>query len=82
MECCLETVPSFVSVVVGDSTAQGVTPGSPEAWEGRNSVNIAPMEQMRSPLVSTQRVDANGVVAQYIWSRDHEDMVVLKPQGP
>ena len=23
-----------------DNTAQGVTPGSPEAWEGCNSVNI------------------------------------------
>ena len=28
-----------VSVVVRDTTAQGVTPGSPEAWEGSNSVN-------------------------------------------
>ena len=30
---------SFVSVVVRDSTAQGVTPGSPDSLEGRNSVN-------------------------------------------
>ena len=31
-------MPSFVSTMVRDNTAQGVTPGSPEAWEGRNSV--------------------------------------------
>ena len=31
-----------LSVVVRDSTAQGVRPESPEAWEGRNSVNISP----------------------------------------
>ena len=35
----LGTVPNFVNVVVRDSTAQGVTPGSLEAWEERNSVN-------------------------------------------
>ena len=34
----LGIVSSFVSVVVRDITAQGVTPGSPKAWEGRNSV--------------------------------------------
>ena len=28
-----------MSVVVGDSAAHGVMPESPEAWEGRNSVN-------------------------------------------
>ena len=39
---CLEIAPSFVSVVVRDITSQGVTPGSPEAWEGRNLVNTFP----------------------------------------
>ena len=34
-----KTTPSSVSAVVRDSTAQGVTPGSPDAWEGHNSVN-------------------------------------------
>ena len=32
-------VPSSVSAMVRDNTTQGVMPGSPEAWEGRNSVN-------------------------------------------
>ena len=36
---CLGTVPSCVSAVVRDSTPQGVTPGSPDSLEGRNSVN-------------------------------------------
>ena len=36
---CLGTAPSSVSAVVRDSTPQGVTPGSPDSLEGRNSVN-------------------------------------------
>ena len=35
---CLGTAPSSVSAVVRDSTP-GVTPGSPDSLEGRNSVN-------------------------------------------
>ena len=35
----LETTPSSVSAVVRDSTPQGVTPGSPDSLEGRNSVH-------------------------------------------
>ena len=35
---CLGTAPSCVSAVVRDSTPQGVTPGSPDSLEGRNSV--------------------------------------------
>ena len=35
----LGTMSTFVSVVVRDSTSQGVIPRSSEAWEGRNSVN-------------------------------------------
>ena len=31
-----------LSAVVRDNIAQGVTPESPEAWEGRNSVNTSP----------------------------------------
>ena len=34
------------------------------------------MEQVKSSLASTQRVDANGVVAQYIWSADHKEQEV------
>ena len=51
---CLETMPNFVSAVVRDNKAQGVTLRSPEAWK----------EQVKSPSTSTQRVDVNGVVAQ------------------
>ena len=35
----LRTVPCSVSAVVRDNSAQRVTPGSPEAWEERNSMN-------------------------------------------
>ena len=36
---CLGTAPSCVSAVVRDNTPQGVTPGSPDSLEGRNSVD-------------------------------------------
>ena len=36
---CLEAAPNTGSAVVRDITLQGVTPGSPEFLEGRNSVN-------------------------------------------
>ena len=36
---CLGTALSSVSVVMRDNTPQGVTPGSPDSMEGRNSVN-------------------------------------------
>ena len=36
---CLGTAPSCVSAVVRDSTPQGVTPGSPDSLERRNSAN-------------------------------------------
>ena len=39
MRRCLRTAPNSVSAVVRDSIAQGVTPGSPDSLEGRNSVN-------------------------------------------
>ena len=36
---CLGTAPSCVSDVVRDSTPQGMTPGSPDSLERRNSAN-------------------------------------------
>ena len=36
---CLGTTPSSVSAVVRDNTPQGVTHGSPDSLEGRNSVD-------------------------------------------
>ena len=38
---CLGTAPSSVSAVVRDNTPQGVTPGSPDSLEGRNSVTTS-----------------------------------------
>ena len=60
---CLGTAPICVSAVVRDSTPQGVTPGSPDSLEGRNSVDTCSNGAKRSPSASTRRVDANGVVA-------------------
>ena len=60
----LRIAPSSVSVVVRDSTTLEVTPGSPKAWEGHNSVNTCPNgASEESKSASTQSVDANGVVA-------------------
>ena len=42
MGLCLGTAPSFVSFVMKDSIAQGVTPRNSEAWEGHNSMNTCP----------------------------------------
>ena len=42
MGCCLGAVPNIGSVVVRDSTVQGVMPGSPESLEGRNSIDTCP----------------------------------------
>ena len=36
---CLRTAPNIGSVVVRDNIVQGVTPGSLESLEGRNSMN-------------------------------------------
>ena len=60
---CLGTAPSSVSAVVRDSTPQGVTPGSPDSLEGRNSVDTCSNGTSEEPSACTQRVDANGVVA-------------------
>ena len=60
---CLGTAPSRVSAVVRDNTPQGVTPGSPGSLKGVTQWILAQMEQVRSLSASTQRVDANGVVA-------------------
>ena len=38
---CLGTAPNSVSAVVRDSTPQGVTPGSPDSLEERNSMDTS-----------------------------------------
>ena len=47
---CLGTAPSSVSAVVRDSTPQGVTPGSPDSLEGRNSVNTCSNGAREEPI--------------------------------
>ena len=47
-----------------DSTAQGVTPGSLEAWEGYNSVNTCLNGASEESISIYTRVDINGVVTQ------------------
>ena len=36
---CLKTAPNSMSAMVRDSTPYGVTPRSPDSFEGRNSIN-------------------------------------------
>ena len=79
---CLGTAPSSVSVVMRDSTPQGVTPGNPNSLEGRNSVNTC------SNGASEESI---GIYAKsrYQWSGRSTDLEPgpqsydrLKPQGP
>ena len=42
MERCLGVVPSTGSVVVRETSVQGVTPRSPKSLEGHNSMNTYP----------------------------------------
>ena len=82
MRCCLGTAPNSVSVVMRDSTPQGVTPKSPDSLEGRNSMNTC------SNGASEESI---GIYAKnrYQWSGRLTDLEPrprsydhLKPQGP
>ena len=79
---CLGTAPSSVSAVVRDSTPQGVTPGSPDSLEGRNSVNTCSNGASKESI---------GIYAKSRcqWSGRSTDLKTgsqsygrLKPQGP
>ena len=79
---CLGTTPSSVSAVVRDSTPQGVTPGSPDSLEGRNSVITCSNGASDEPI---------GIYAKSRcqWSGRSIDLELgpqsycrLKPQGP
>ena len=79
---CLGTAPSSVSVVVRDSTPQGVTPRSLDSLEGRNSVNTCSNGASDKPI---------GIYAKSRcqWSGRLTDLEPgpqsygrLKPQGP
>ena len=82
MERCLGTAPSSVSAVVRDSTPQGVTPGSPDSLEGRNSVDTCS---------NAARKESIGIYAKSRcqWSGhainlepEPQSYGHLKPQGP
>ena len=82
MERCLGTAPSSVSVLVRDSTPQGVTPGSPDSLEGRNSVTTCS---------NGKRQESMGIYAnsRCQWSGRSIELEPgpqsygrLKPQGP
>ena len=51
-----------MSAVVRDNTAQGVMPGSPEAWEGHNSMNTCSNGTSEKSIGILAKVDANGMV--------------------
>ena len=81
MRLRLRTAPSSVSAMVRDSTAQGVTPGSSEAWEGRNSVNTCPNEASEESIDinAKSRCQWNGCLIDLeLGPRRHGN---LKPQG-
>ena len=80
--CCLRTVPSFVSAVVRDSTAQGVTPRSPDSLEGRNSVITCPngASEESIGMYEKSRCEWNGCLID-LGSRPRS-YGRLKPQGP
>ena len=82
MGCYLGTAPTSVSTVVRDSKPQGVTPGSPDSSEGRNSVDTCS---------NGAREESFGIYAKSRcqWSGCSIDLEPrpqsygrLKPQGP
>ena len=82
MERCLGTAPSRVSAVVRDSTPQGVTPGSPDFLEGRNSANTCSNGASEESIGIYEK-------SRYQWSGRLIELEPgpqsdgrLKPQGP
>ena len=79
---CLRIAPSSVSAVVRDSTPQGVTPGSPDSLEGRNSFSTC----SNGPREESIGIDAK---SRCQWSGRLIELEPgpqsygrLKPQGP
>ena len=70
-ECCGE-----------DNTAQGMTSGSPEAWEGRNSVNTYPngASEESISIYAKSRCQWSGRLIDLEPGPRSDDR--LKPQGP
>ena len=79
---CLGTAPSSVSVVVRDSTLQGVTPGSPDSLEGRNLVNTCSNGASEEPIgiYANSRCQSSGHTIDL--EPGPQSYGRLKPQGP
>ena len=65
-----------------DSTAQGVTPGSPEAWEGHNLMNTCSngASEESSGIYAKSRYQCNGRLIYLVPGTQRYGH--LKPQGP
>ena len=79
---CLRTAPSCVSAVVRDSTPQGVTPGSPDSLEGRNSANTCSNGAKEGPIgiFAKSRCQWTGRLIEL--EPGLQSYGRLKPQGP
>ena len=79
---CLGTAPNSVSAVVRDNTTQGVTPGSPKAWEGRNLVNTCPngASEESIGIYEKSRCQWSGCLIDL--EPEPQSYGHLKPQGP
>ena len=82
MGCCLGTAPTSVSAVVRDSTPQGVTPGSPDSLEGRNSVDTCSngASEESIDIYAKSRCEWIGRLLEL--EPEPQSYGRLKPQGP
>ena len=79
---CLGTAPSRVSAVVRDNTSQGVTPGSPDSLEGRNSVDTCSngAREESIGIYAKSRCQCSGRLIEL--EPAPQSYGRLKPQGP
>ena len=79
---CLGTAPRSVSAAVRDSTPQGVTPGSPDSLEGRNSMNTCSNGVSEEPIgiYAKSRCQWSGCLIDL--EPGPQSYGRLKPQGP
>ena len=71
-----------MSVVVRDNIAQRVTPGSPKAWEGPNSMNTCPngASEESIGIYAKNRCQWSGCLIDL--EPELQNYGRLKPQGP
>ena len=79
---CLGTAPSSVSVVVRDSTPLGVTLGSPDSLEGRNSVNTCSNGASEEPIGIYAKSRCQWIGRLTDLEPEPQSYGRLKPQGP